>query len=338
MQLDAGPHQPRHDQHRPAPDPRRRHRQVGRPGGAGRDPAHRPAARRHVRHARADEGRAHPAGRGHRGRRAPRGGRSPRAEGEKQAAILHGRGRQAAPDPRGRGRGRGHPGRGRRRAVPPADGRRGRGRRHPIGLRRHPRRRPHRRPHRHQVPRGAASGMANGRPPRSSCPPSWRASPGRSPVASCSTRRRPAASPDDGAAKPPPRRLTPDRRCSAGQDPIATVRRRSQRLERVLAGVVVLGEVPAAARSANMRVALVRTGRDELVAGLEPHVAPGSVQVAAAAAHRQHVEAGLDVELQLGQRGARGLRSRTRPARGRPPRRSRRARSTGSGGAPPSPR
>ena len=55
-------------------------------GGAGRDPAHRPAARRHALHARADEGRA-PAARprDHR-RRRPRGGHRP---GRGPAAVGH---------------------------------------------------------------------------------------------------------------------------------------------------------------------------------------------------------------------------------------------------------
>ncbi len=55
-------------------------------------------------------------------------------------------------------------------------------------------------------------------------------------------------------------------------------------------------------RSREHRVALVGPGGDELVAGLEPHVPAGPVEVAAAAQDREHVEAGLDVELQLGQR------------------------------------
>ena len=50
-------------------DPRRRHRQVGHQGGAGRDPADRTTRRRHRGHAPPDEGRTRPSGSGHRSRR-----------------------------------------------------------------------------------------------------------------------------------------------------------------------------------------------------------------------------------------------------------------------------
>ena len=58
-------------------------------------------------------------------------------------------------------------------------------------------------------------------------------------------------------------------------------------------------------------MALVGTGGDELVADLEAHVAAGPVEVAAAAQHGEHVEAGLDVELQLGERWTRPPRTRS---------------------------
>jgi regulator of protease activity HflC (stomatin/prohibitin superfamily) len=68
MTLDEALTVARQGQRQPAPDPRRRHRQLGRAGRASRDPAHRPAARRHERHARADASRADPPSRGHPGR------------------------------------------------------------------------------------------------------------------------------------------------------------------------------------------------------------------------------------------------------------------------------
>ncbi len=88
-------------------DPRRRHRQVGRAGRPGRDPADRSAAGRHVGHARADEGRADPPGRGHRGPGPPRGrhhhaprARRPsailQAEGVKARSVLEAEGRAEA--------------------------------------------------------------------------------------------------------------------------------------------------------------------------------------------------------------------------------------------------
>ena len=208
-----GAHLPRQDQHRAAPDPRRRHRQVGRAGGPGRDPAHRPAARRHALDARADEGRAHPAGRRHPGRRRAPGRHHP-GRGRAAGGDPAGRGRQAAADPAGRGRGRGHPAGGRGREVPPGDGGRGRGRGHRVGLRRHPRRRARHRAARPSSTSRPCRRWPTARPPRSSCPPSWPASPGRS-------RRSPScwggnggngAAPEAGGPAPDPVRPTPPRR------------------------------------------------------------------------------------------------------------------------------
>ena len=50
------------------------------------------------------------------------------------------------------------------------------------------------------------------------------------------------------------------------------------------------------------RVALVGPAGDELVVGPQHHVALRPVDVAAAPAHGQHVEPGVDVELEVGQR------------------------------------
>ncbi len=126
LQLDEALTSARPDQQPPPPDPRRRDRQLGRAGQAGRAAAHRSAARRHALHARADEGRAHtPCGRAHRVGRA--GGRHRTRPGPEGVGDPRGRGRPAAPDPRGGGPGGRDQGGGRRRALPADDGRGGPG-------------------------------------------------------------------------------------------------------------------------------------------------------------------------------------------------------------------
>jgi len=74
----------------------------------------------------------------------------------------------------------------------------------------------------------------------------------------------------------------------------------------MFARVLVLLEAPAETAGED-GVALVGAARDELVVGTEDRVAPRAVEVATAPPHRQHVEAGVDVELQLHQGCAVGL-------------------------------
>src|SRR5690606_7549981 len=71
-----------------------------------------------------------------------------------------------------------------------------------------------------------------------------------------------------------------------------------ERFETALAGVLVLFQAPTQA-SGQQGVALVGTAGDELVALGQHHMAPGPVDVAPAPAHGEHVEAGVDVELQV---------------------------------------
>ena len=129
----------RHDQHAPARDPRRRHRQVGRARRARRDPAHRPAARR--RGSRCTT-RCRPSARG--APSSPRRSASARpaitrAEGEKQAAILEAEARSADPQAQARRAIERLADAERYRQIAVAEGE---AQRDPPRLRGHPRRRP----------------------------------------------------------------------------------------------------------------------------------------------------------------------------------------------------
>ena len=87
----------------------------------------------------------------------------------------------------------------------------------------------------------------------------------------------------------------------------ARLSRGGQRRQGRLAGVLVLLEAPAQP-GREQRTALVGAAGDELVALGQHDMAPGPVDVAAAPADGQHVEAGVDVELQRGERRPVGRR------------------------------